>query len=329
MDSLVSVIIPNYNEEKHIKKCLDSVLGQTYQNIEIIVVDDGSTDESVRIIENYIAKCSRMQLVRQFRQNAAIARNEGMKIAKGEYYLFLDSDDMLYPNAIEILVNAAINKEVDFVIGNMKEMDEEDNITNELVLFDKDEVISDYKELIGLIPAPSNKFFKASVIKDNHLCFGNVRIGQDLNFFLKYLACCNRICKLSQFVYAWRDTTGSMSRTVNFKIFDIVESFRDIHTFYIARNMSEDYINYIRMIEYHHYYRQMDKQMKFPDRKSKKLVIDYFRYSIRELGDVTKCYNFQDYSSEYKMCRLKLRFAFLYTTEFFKAFYMKKNAVKN
>lgn len=324
MTSLVSVIIPNFNCEKHIEKCVKSVINQTYKSIEIIIVDDGSTDKSLIVTEEFL-KRDNVKLFTQDRQNAAVARNRGIMEAKGDYILFLDSDDILFPDSVEKLVNCAIRTESDFVMGNMQEMDETDAITKNLVFFNSDRIVSDYRELIGLIPAPSNKFFKASVIRDNNIFFGNVRIGQDLNFFLKYLLCCKKISVLNEYIYAWRDTQGSMSRTMNFKIFDITESFKDVKRFYFEKNASDDYSNYIRMIEYHNYYRQMDKQMNFPKRRVRKFVVEFFRYNIKELGNVTECLNFEQYSDEYKKCNIKLRLKFLYVSSLFRKFYIKKN----
>lgn len=325
MTPLVSIIIPNYNCEKYIDKCINSVINQTYKNIEVIVVDDGSTDKSLDIIKKFIDN-DKVKLIIQDRQNAAIGRNRGIDASKGEYLLFIDSDDILFPSSVEKLVNTAYKADVDFVMGNMKEMDEEDTITKELQFFDSNKIISDYRELIALIPAPTNKFFKASVIKDNNISFGNVRIGQDLNFFLKYLLCCKNIAVINEYIYAWRDTQGSMSRTVNFKIFDITESFKDIKRYYLSKDAYDDYNSYIRMIEYHNYYHQMDKQMNFLKRRTRKLVVEYFRYNILELGDVTECKNFSQYTDEYRKCSLKLLFKPLYVSSLFRKFYLKKNA---
>ena len=327
MSAMVSVIIPNYNEAKFISKCLDSVLNQTYKDIEIIIIDDGSDDGSIDIIKYYVEKNENIQAFYNHRQNAAIARNLGIKNAKGKYLFFLDADDYVYPESIEKMVKAAEENDVDFVLGNMKEMDEEDNVTKELNLFTESKIAGDYRQFLGLIPAPSNKLYFSRVIKENELCFGNVRIGQDLNFFLKYLCCCNKVYTLNNYIYAWRDVRTSMSRGVNFKIFDIVESFKDVKLFYQTKDMSSDYDKYVRMIEYHNYYRQMDKQMNFSTRKTRKLVVDYFTYHISSLGDVSNCSNYNQFSSAVKKCRMKMRLKFIYISKLYKSFYMKKNHI--
>ena len=97
----ISVIIPVYNTEKYINKCINSVLNQTLSNIEIIVVDDGSTDHSCEIIEQYKIKDNRIKIIRQKNLYAGVARNNGLKNAIGEYVYFLDSDDFITPRCLE------------------------------------------------------------------------------------------------------------------------------------------------------------------------------------------------------------------------------------
>lgn len=100
---LISVIIPVYNVEKYLPACLDSVLSQTYKNLEILLIDDGSTDKSSRICKLYASRDARIRLVREKNAGLSGARNKGIGLAKGEYLTFLDSDDFLAPDAIEYL----------------------------------------------------------------------------------------------------------------------------------------------------------------------------------------------------------------------------------
>ena len=99
MHPCVSVIIPVYNIEKHLEKCLDSVIGQTLKNIEIIVVDDGSTDNSPRIIDRYARTDSRIVAIHKANEGLAYARKSGIEAAHGKYVQHLDGDDFLEPDA--------------------------------------------------------------------------------------------------------------------------------------------------------------------------------------------------------------------------------------
>lgn len=325
MNPLVSVIIPNYNEEKFIALTIESVLKQTYENIEILIVDDGSTDGSPEIIEEYSKKDSRICFLKQENLNASIARNRAIEQAKGEYLYFLDSDDIVYPDSLIQMVTTAINTQADLVIGNMQEIDENGETVTEDMFFSSCGESDDFTDFLDILPAPPNKLFKAGVLKDNHIVFGNVRIGQDTNFYLKYLLCCKKIAYISDTIYGWRLVSNSMTHAMDFHIFDIVYSFGDVKKFYKRNNALDLYEDYIRMIEYHTYYRQMDKQRKFKTRAERKLVVDYFRNHIKKLGDVSECKNAGCYVDAIKKCKAKMRFRFLYISKAYQKFYEVKN----
>lgn len=121
---LISVIIPVYNVEKYLKQCVDSVLAQTYQNIEIILVDDGSTDSSGQICDEYSNQHKSIKSLHEQNGGASSARNYGLKHAKGDYVYFLDSDDYLINNAIERMVVCAVNNQADLVFIEAKSIDE-------------------------------------------------------------------------------------------------------------------------------------------------------------------------------------------------------------
>ena len=113
---LVSVIVPVYNAERYLRRTLDSICNQTLRDIEIILVDDGSTDSSLSILEEYADRDSRITILQQKNQYAGVARNNGMKIAKGKYYSFLDADDLFEPSMLEKMVNRAEETQADMVL---------------------------------------------------------------------------------------------------------------------------------------------------------------------------------------------------------------------
>ena len=112
---VVSVIIPVYNVEKYLEECIDSVLAQTYQNIEIILVDDGSTDSSGLICDRYAEKNTNISVIHQKNSGLSAARNSGLNKANGDYIYFLDSDDYISADAIEKLFSIAENDKSDIV----------------------------------------------------------------------------------------------------------------------------------------------------------------------------------------------------------------------
>ena len=106
MDSKVTIIIPIYNTSKYLPNCLDSVLSQSHQNLEIILIDDGSTDNSSQIVDNYAQKDSRIKVIHQNNQGQSSARNTGLKLATGDFISFIDSDDEIKPSFIVDLLSA-------------------------------------------------------------------------------------------------------------------------------------------------------------------------------------------------------------------------------
>ena len=228
---MISVIIPNYNNDKFIGDCLDSVLAQTYTDIEIIVVDDGSSDNSVAVIRKYCESNNNIKLICQKNLNAAIARNRGLSEAKGEFVMFLDSDDFLEKNALENLLNSLKSENADLAIGGYKEIDVDGKLLGFTFLPDEKNVCGKekiVKELSKLGPIPSNKLYRMDIIRKHDLCWGNVRIGQDLNFYLKYLSCCKKVALINKNIFLYRITANSVSRSFVFRIFDIVNSLADV-----------------------------------------------------------------------------------------------------
>ena len=120
----VSVIIPVYNAEKYLRECLDSVIGQTLQDIEIICVDDGSTDNSLLILQEYAANDKRLKIVEQANQGAAAARNAGIAVAQGEYLAFLDADDLYYLEALQTAYVCAEKSNADVLLFEADFFDE-------------------------------------------------------------------------------------------------------------------------------------------------------------------------------------------------------------
>ena len=122
--NLVSIIIPIYNSEKYLNRCLSSITEQTYSNIEIVLIDDGSTDDSRSICLDWKSKDDRILVFSKENGGQGSARNYGIKVASGEYIVFVDSDDYIHPQMIEVLIHAVINHAVDIVQCSYQEVAE-------------------------------------------------------------------------------------------------------------------------------------------------------------------------------------------------------------
>ena len=122
---LISIIVPVYNVEKYIHECVDSIINQTYKNIEIILVDDGSPDNCGKICDEYAKKDNRIKVIHKPNGGLSDARNHGIDVANGEWLMFIDSDDWIEPNMAEKLLHSALNNKADLAISSVILFDEE------------------------------------------------------------------------------------------------------------------------------------------------------------------------------------------------------------
>ena len=144
----VSVIVPVYNTGKYVGQCLDSILSQTMQNIEVICVNDGSTDDSLCIISQYARRDSRVKVISQANQGQSVARNAGLRVACGEYIYFCDSDDYISQDMIEYLYNTAKNKDLDMVLFNADSFLDPDSV-NDALCVEKAKIYESFYNRIG------------------------------------------------------------------------------------------------------------------------------------------------------------------------------------
>lgn len=313
----ISIIIPNYNNAEYIIRCLNSVSMQSMEDIEIIVIDDGSTDDSVTRIKQFMENSNhKVKFIEQFNQNASIARNRGIEVAEGDYLYFIDSDDELFDETILEKIYNDIDG-YDLLIGNYVRINEMgQNVAlykiNEDRLIDVD---SNYKYSL-ISPVPSNKLYKKSVIKDNNLYFSNVRIGQDLNFYLKYLAVCKNIKIVDYDIYKYRILQNSISRSINLNILDIYTCFLEIEKYYKINNKLEDFYKYISIAKLIHYNIQMEKIIRMSSGKDKKFVYNFFMYHLRNV-DYSKIFKEKNYNELKHKIIMKRLFKVIYLSTWY------------
>ncbi len=224
MDSKVSIIIPIYNTEKYLKTCLDSILGQTYENLEIILVDDGSADNSGKIIDDYAKKDRRIKAIHQKNQGQSAARNNGLKEATGDYIGFIDSDDKIDPTFVEKLLAPYQNKNTALTVcgihyNRLKTATEEDAYISELrpktPRESKEAYILRLLALDGRLYSSVNKLYRASIAKT--LSFDvSLKFGEDTRFVLNYLKkTANKIEFILEplYVYNFGTETSTVKKT--------------------------------------------------------------------------------------------------------------------
>lgn len=171
MDDLISVIVPIYKVEKYLKKCVESILEQTYSNLDIILVDDGSPDNCGDIMEKFRKKDERIRTIHQKNGGLSDARNSGIKIAKGKYIVCIDSDDWIEKNMIEVLYKDIIKTNSDISVCEFVEEDDFQNIlstkkyNNEIIEFNSKEALKSLIKQDILTNHAWNKLYKASLFE--------------------------------------------------------------------------------------------------------------------------------------------------------------------
>jgi glycosyltransferase involved in cell wall biosynthesis len=219
----VSVIIPVYNAEEHLGHCIDSLISQTLNEVEFIFINDGSKDKSKDIIERYQQLDSRIKLINQKNKGVSIARNNGLKIARGEYVGFVDADDYVQREYYEILYKAARKKNHDVIITNFESYSN-GNIHINTYPFVEGQTFKENYIQNDIIPyflkedncnSVCNKLYKRKLIKENNLKFPNqVALGEDGMFNIDFFCFSNSGEYLNYTGYHYREVQGSATRNI-------------------------------------------------------------------------------------------------------------------
>lgn len=216
---MVSIIVPVYNAEKYLEECMESILSQTYRNIEIICVDDGSTDQSAEIIKSFQKKDKRIHLIQQKNQYAGVARNHGFDVAKGEYVMFLDADDYFDQSLVEKMVSAIYGKNADIAICKSKGFDEERKKEHDLLEALKLELLPE-KDPFSKKDIPGHlfqltagwawdKIYRSEFLKKKNLHFQDIRVANDELFVDLAFAEAERITTVKEVLVTHRTNVAS------------------------------------------------------------------------------------------------------------------------
>lgn len=202
-DIKFSVIIPIYNVENYLRRCLDSLLSQTFTDYEVLLIDDGSTDASGNICDEYVEKDRRVKVVHQKNQGVSVARQRGLDMVQGKYVAFVDPDDFVQPNYLSAMINFAESDDADLVWCDYTELHHDGEMLhscNQNILT-REELLENILE--GKFSAVLwNKLYKASIIKRYGIRFDeNLKTAEDILFVSKYICQVKRMKYVSQSLY--------------------------------------------------------------------------------------------------------------------------------
>ena len=235
----VSVIVPIYNVEKYLEKCINSLLSQTLEDIQIILVNDGSKDNSGNIAKEY-EKNNKDRVIYVEKENGGLsdARNYGLKYATGDFIAFLDSDDYIEKNAYEEMYNKAIEENADYV-----ECDFIWEFPNKIRV-DKQYPYKNKKEMLSFVRVVAwNKLIKRQLITDNNLEFPKGLRYEDVEFTYKLIPFINKFAYVDKPFIHYVQREGSIANVQNERTAEIFTVLNNVIEFYKKNNIYEEYRN--------------------------------------------------------------------------------------
>lgn len=245
---LVSIIVPVYNVEKYVGKCLDSIISQTYANLEIIVVDDGSTDNSGRICDDYVLTDDRIIVYHKKNGGLSDARNHGLDNMHGSWVFFVDSDDYIEKNAVEMLMSAVDKYDAPLAICGFDWIDERENILEQTNFCDG---VLTRKQLLDLLQKQGeyfyavswNKLYNADIF--NNLRFKKGKIHEDEFIVHRIFDSVSKAVVVKQPLYKYVRREGSIvTKKMTDREFDVVDAFFDRYI-YFRQKSYDDRLKYL------------------------------------------------------------------------------------
>lgn len=277
----ISIIVPIYNSEKYLKKCIDSLINQTKKELEFILVNDGSSDNSEKIIKEY--NDERIKYFKNKNQGIGKTRNFGIEKATGKYIMFIDSDDYIDKNATKLMFDKAISNNLDMVICDYYNVIN-DKITEEKLISFKPTNLKENPNLIYDINlSPWNKLYKRSLINDNNIKFEENLKYEDAPFICQALDKSKRIGKINKCLNYYVIHKNSETTTKDKKVFDIIKIVDIIRIYFKDKDYIKETLDKLTVRILTNYNIQQRNQ------KDKKIAMSFidksFKYLQKEVPD--------------------------------------------
>lgn len=224
MSIKISLIIPVYNCEKYLENCLESVMKQDLAGIEVIIINDGSEDNSLEIVEGYKSRFKNISIINQENKGQGAARNLGIKIAKGEYIGFIDADDYIEPNMISSMYYKAKDNDYDIVTCGTKIVSEDGDIIKEIRIAESEKLTSE-EAIIRTIKGENtfavwNKIFKRKFFIENNIFFKEGCYYEDIYVIIKAFSCAKSIYNFKKSFYYYVQHTKSTTKQKKIKYYN-------------------------------------------------------------------------------------------------------------
>ena len=236
-DPLISVIVPVYKTEAYLERCVSSIRNQTYNNLEIILVDDGSPDRSGEICDGYAREDNRIRVVHKENGGLSSARNAGIDVMTGEYVAFVDSDDDIAPDMIETLYGLCVDHDAQIACGGIERVNDQGHVNyynenlNDFLLLTREEAMRELLENYRITNSACDKLFHRSVFEDLRMTVGI--IYEDCDVMYRCIQKAERVVYTAKPLYHYYLSQGSILRgAFNAKQFDAVTVAKKRMNFY-------------------------------------------------------------------------------------------------
>ncbi len=300
---VVSVIVPSFNFEKYIGKCLESILQQTYRNLELIVVNDGSTDNTKAIIDTIASRDKRVKVIHKSNEGVSVARNIGLKQSHGKYVCFVDADDFLSPDFVEYMVNMAQSTNSDFCVSTQCFTKKNEIQSSNITIHYLD---SEQATILLLSPAVIvgcwNKLFKRDILIDNKIGFSpDLFYGEGLRFITQVAQSCKKIAVTNRKMYYYR-RNNYFSATSKFNIEKFKNGFYSLNEIESTLKINTPNVN--TMLGWHKCQFKMGTVVRILEANKKKENIEYYKESLKYVRRNFYKYLFAQNISLFKRCLL-------------------------
>lgn len=278
----ISIIVPIYNAEKFIKKCVDSLLNQTKKELEFILINDGSTDKTHDILKTY--KDKRIKYFKNKNQGIGKTRNFGIEKATGKYIIFIDSDDHIEPTTCEELYNKAIKEKADVVVCDFFKVYDDGSIEDiNLPSFKTSKLKDNPNILIDINLSPWNKIYSTKLIKDNNIRFAEGIKYEDVPFVSEALDRANKIAKLDKKLNYYVIHGNSETTVRDKRIFDILKIVDMIRKYFKNKTYMNDIVDKltVRIVTNYNIQQRQQKDIKV----GMEFIDDAFAYLKKEVPD--------------------------------------------
>ncbi len=311
----ISIIVPIYNAEKYLNKCIDSIINQTKKELEILLINDGSTDNSEKIIKNY--KDKRIKYYKNKNQGIGKTRNFGIEKATGKYLMFLDSDDYLEKNACEKFFTKINNNNLDIVLSNYYKVYSNGNIEEIFVPSFKVSSLKENPNILSEHLAPWAKLYRRELIVKNNIKFIEELKYEDAPFVAIALDKATKIGKVEESLVYYNIHNNSETTVRDEKVFDILKIIDIIRNYFKNKNYIKDILDILTVRIITNYTIQQRSQQDI--KLGMKFIDEAFDYLKKEIPDYKKRKYYKDRSKIKAMIEKRKNFTKLYC----KLYYLK------